>query len=104
LALKLINFIHLIFLQQREQIMRTKFLFLSFSLSLIANSSNVAATPLISTFNVTCATTGSQICDPEFSTSVTTTTQWQPIQLKYDVDPSHCSSVRLHIFVDGMAH
>lgn len=44
---------------------------------------------------------GLQLCEPAFSTSVTTTAAWQPIQLTYNVPTSACSSGRLHIFVDG---
>jgi hypothetical protein len=65
---------------------------------------NVLAAPTstsIPSFHVNCATSGSQVCEPAFSASVITTGQWQAIQLNYDVDSGHCSSVRLHIFVDG---
>jgi hypothetical protein len=47
-------------------------------------------------FKVTCSSTG-QMCDPPYSMPVTTGGE---LQVEYDV-PGHCSSIRLHILVDG---
>jgi hypothetical protein len=56
---------------------------------------------IIRDFSVICATTGGQFCEPPFSVAVVTTAQRPDITVQYDVPLSHCSSVRLHLFVDG---
>lgn len=53
---------------------------------------------LVPNFTVSCSTTG-QTCDPPHNFSFTTATGGQ-IQAQYDV-PSHCSSIRIHFYLDG---
>jgi len=48
-------------------------------------------------FDVVCTSTG-QLCDPAFTTDVTTDSI---LQVQYFVSPNHCSSVRVHIFLDN---
>jgi len=85
---------------QEDKYMRTKLAFFAILAFLAMNSTNALAVTIPS-FTVSCGTTGSQLCDPAFSVSINTTTDWRLISLKYNVPASHCSSVRLHIFVDG---
>lgn len=87
--------------------MKTKFLVLCLLVAVIANSSTVlgadadADAVTVPHFEVSCAS-GIQLCEPPFSVSVTTTLVKKAIQLKYDILTNrHCSSIRLHIFVDG---
>jgi hypothetical protein len=48
-------------------------------------------------FSVTCTSTG-QLCEPLFSASVTT--DGDRLKAQYVV-PGHCSSVRVHVYIDG---
>jgi hypothetical protein len=76
------------------------------SASVSANSPSTdslsIATPItqetiIPDFGVNCTSTG-QLCDPPYSISVKTESL---LQVQYTVRSTHCSSVRLHILVDG---
>ncbi|MDQ3582137.1 MAG: thermonuclease family protein [Pseudomonadota bacterium] len=67
-----------------------------YGLSATANSQETVET-IIPDFAVTCTNTG-QLCDPPFSVSVET---GSILQVQYFVRSTHCSSVRVHIFVDG---
>jgi len=75
-----------------------------FKIALLASivftgSANAATTIDIPTVSCSSAT---QLCEPAFSTSVTTTAGWKAIQFKFDVSALACSSARLHIFLDGV--
>ncbi len=70
-----------------------------FGLSATANSQETVET-FIPDFAVTCTNTG-QLCDPPFSVSVEI---GSVLQVQYFVISSrstHCSSLRVHLFVDG---
>lgn len=67
-----------------------------FGLSATVNSQETVET-FIPDFAVTCTNTG-QLCDPPFSVLVETESI---LQVQYFVRSTHCSSVRVHIFVDG---
>ena len=82
--------------------MKTKLRFLSLFAFLAINSPNVLAGVTIPNFSVTCATKGTQLCEPAVSASIATTADWQLLQFKYDQTAGHCSSVRLHVYVDGV--
>ena len=49
-------------------------------------------------FVVTCTSTG-QLCEPLFSVSVTT--DGDRLKAQYFVPANHCSSVRVHVYLDG---
>ncbi|MGH8564126.1 MAG: calcium-binding protein [Gammaproteobacteria bacterium] len=66
-----------------------------FGLSATANSQETVAG--IPDFAVTCTNPG-QLCDPPFSVSLET---GSVLQARYFVRSTHCSSVRVHLFVDG---
>jgi hypothetical protein len=53
---------------------------------------------VIPDFGVTCTSTG-QLCEPPFTVSFETSAL---LQVQYTVRADHCSSVRLHIFVDNV--
>jgi endonuclease YncB( thermonuclease family) len=61
-----------------------------------ANSQETVET-VIPDFVVTCTSTG-QLCEPPFSVSVET---GSVLQVQYLVRSTHCSSLRVHLFVDG---
>ncbi len=66
-----------------------------FGLSATANSQETFET-VIPDFLVTCTSTG-QLCDPPFSVSGELV-----LQVQYFVRSTHCSSLRVHLFVDGI--
>ena len=66
-----------------------------FGVSATANSQETVAG--IPDFAVTCTNPG-QLCDPPFSVSLET---GSVLQAQYFVRRTHCSSVRVHLFVDG---
>ena len=67
-----------------------------FGLSATANSQETFET-VIPDFVVTCTSTG-QLCDPPFSVSGEI---GSVLQVQYFVLSTHCSSLRVHLFVDG---
>jgi RTX calcium-binding nonapeptide repeat (4 copies) len=67
-----------------------------FGLSATANSQETVEI-VIPDFVVTCTSTG-QLCEPPFSVSVET---GSVLQVQYFVRSTHCSSLRVHLFVDG---
>ena len=67
-----------------------------FGLSATANSQETVEIG-IPNFFVTCTNTG-QLCDPPFSVPVEI---GSVLQVQYFVRSTHCSSVRVHLFVDG---
>ena len=67
-----------------------------FGLSATANSQETFEA-LIPDFVVTCTSTG-QLCDPAFSVSGEI---GSVLQVQYFVRSTHCSSLRVHLFVDG---
>ena len=67
-----------------------------FGLSATANSQETFET-VIPDFAVTCTSTG-QLCDPPFSVSGEI---GSVLQVQYFVRSTHCSSLRVHLFVDG---
>ena len=67
-----------------------------FELSATANGQETFET-VIPDFVVTCTNTG-QLCDPPFSVSGET---GSVLQVQYFVRSTHCSSLRVHLFVDG---
>ena len=67
-----------------------------FGLSATANSQETFET-VIPDFVVTCTSTG-QLCDPPFSVSGEI---GSVLQVQYFVPSAHCSSLRVHLFVDG---
>jgi len=83
--------------------MKTKpyYTLLSLFAFLAINSPDVLAVVTVP-ISVTCVPLGTQLCEPAFSASIKTTVNPQLLQLKYDVPPGHCSSIRLHVFVDGL--
>ncbi len=73
---------------------------LSFGLFTLLPVSNTAAenfTDAITSLQVSCSSSA-QLCEPPFSTVITTDSMFK---IEYSVPSGHCSSVRLHIFVDG---
>lgn len=67
-----------------------------FGLSATANSQETFEA-VIPDFAVTCTSTG-QLCDPPFSVSGEI---GSVLQVQYFVRSTHCSSLRVHLFVDG---
>jgi RTX calcium-binding nonapeptide repeat (4 copies) len=67
-----------------------------FGLSATANSQETFES-VIPDFLVTCTSTG-QLCDPAFSVSGEI---GSVLQVQYFVRSTHCSSLRVHLFVDG---
>jgi hypothetical protein len=67
-----------------------------FGLSATANSQETFET-VIPDFVVTCTSTD-QLCDPPFSVSGEI---GSVLQVQYFVLSTHCSSLRVHLFVDG---
>ncbi|MGH9197573.1 MAG: hypothetical protein ACRD1T_17750, partial [Acidimicrobiia bacterium] len=67
-----------------------------FGLSATANSQETVET-FIPDFSVTCTNSG-QLCDPPFSVLLET---GPVLQARYFARREHCSSIRVHIFVDG---
>ena len=67
-----------------------------FGLSATANSQETFEA-VISDFGVTCTSTG-QLCDPPFSVSGEI---GSVLQVQYFALSTHCSSLRVHLFVDG---
>ena len=67
-----------------------------FGLSATANSQETFET-VIPDFGVTCTSTG-QLCDPPFSVSGEI---GSVLQVQYFALSTHCSSLRVHLFVDG---
>ncbi len=80
-----------------------KFQLAAFGLFALLSVQHATAGTTVPDFVVTCAS-GIQLCEPAFSVSVQVPVSRPPvpIQLKYDVRATHCSSVRLHIFLDGV--
>ncbi len=74
----------------------------AFGLFALLSAQHASAGVTVPDFAVTCAS-GIQLCEPPFSVSVEVPVSRPPvpIRLKYDVRDTHCSSVRLHIFLDG---
>lgn len=79
-----------------------KFQLAALGLFALLSAQHASAATTVPDFAVTCAS-GVQLCEPAFSVSVQVPVSRPPvpIQLKYDVRDTHCSSVRLHIFLDG---
>jgi hypothetical protein len=69
-------------------------LFTAFTLSR-ANAAN--SVELIAKADVWCTSKG-QLCEPSYPLEIEAD---ELLQVQYTVPPEHCSSVRLHIFVDG---
>jgi hypothetical protein len=80
--------------------MKTQLAALGLFAILATSDSGAAGVVSVPDFSVHCST-GIQLCEPAFSVSVEAVSIRQPIQLKYDVPATHCSPVRLHVFLDG---
>ncbi len=64
--------------------------------STITAASGISET-VIQNFTVNC-TSGGQLCEPAYSTSVNTSSL---LQAEFVASTTHCSSIKVHIFVDG---
>jgi hypothetical protein len=83
----------------RSEVMSRIFLFFGLlTLFALPKANAENSVEIISRINVFCASTG-QLCEPPFKLEVETDGL---IQVRYLVPQDHCSSIRLHIFVDGV--